>query len=66
MGFGISSATLTEAATFLLVFAIGFICGKLFAAVQFSMMKSSAKGAARPEASARQNVDKLLRMGRRL
>ena len=58
-------ANAAELLTFLLVFVIGFIAGKIFAAVQFSFMKSAAK-AAEEDLQAKKSVDRLIRLGGKL
>lgn len=58
-------ATAAEWLTFLIIFLIGFICGKLFAAVQLAAMKTAAKGISPEEAAARRSVNTMMRIGRR-
>ncbi len=58
-------ATPSEMLTFLLVFLVGFIAGKLFAALQFAGMMNARK-ASKEEAQVRRSVDNLIRLGRKL
>ncbi|MBI3037350.1 hypothetical protein HYY73_06415 [Candidatus Woesearchaeota archaeon] len=58
-------ASPSEMLTFLLVFLVGFITGKLFAALQFARMRNIGK-AEREEARVRRSVDNLVRLGRKL
>ncbi|MBI2550331.1 hypothetical protein HYV83_04090 [Candidatus Woesearchaeota archaeon] len=58
-------ATPSEMLTFLLVFLVGFITGKLFAALQFAGMRKIGK-AEREKARVRRSVDNLMRLGRKL
>ena len=57
-------ATAAEVLTFVLVFLIGFVCGKLFASIQLAAMRTAAR-INQPEAVARRNVDALIRLGKR-
>ncbi len=50
--------------TFMLVFLIGFVCGKLFASIQLAAIRTAAI-INQPEAGARKNVDTLMRLGKR-
>jgi len=50
---------------FTVVFAIGFVTGKLFAATQFAFMKSSSN-AAKDSNQAKKNVDTLIELGKKL
>ncbi|MBI2141026.1 hypothetical protein HYU16_01240 [Candidatus Woesearchaeota archaeon] len=58
-------ATAADILTFVLVFLIGFVCGKLFASIQLAAMRTAAR-INQPEAAARRSVDTLMRLGKRL
>ena len=59
-------ATAADILTFVLVFLIGFICGKLFTAIQLAAMKTSARSIGPEEGAARRSVNTMMRLGRRL
>ena len=58
-------ATAAEVLTFVLVFLIGFVCGKLVTSIQLAAMRTMAR-TNQPEAVAKRNVDTLVRLGKRL